>query len=81
MTHLTQLADRLKAITLAYCEHVPVPIITGLITDETPMAIVDRLGVLVEDYPAGVPVDLVDIERRRVSEFAHMVAEGLVDHS
>lgn len=79
MTHLTQLAERLKAITLAYCETVPVPIITGLITDTTPMAIADRLGRLVEDYPAGVPVDLVDIERRRVSEFAHMVSEGLVD--
>jgi hypothetical protein len=79
MTHLTQLADRLKTITLAYCETVPVPIITGLITDETPMPIADRLGVLVEDYPAGVPVELVDIERRRVSEFAHMVAEGLVE--
>ena len=79
MTHLTQLADLLKAITLAYCETVPVQIITGLITDATPMAIADRLGVLVEDYPAGVPVDLVDIERRRVSEFAHMVEEGLVE--
>ena len=81
MTHLTQLADRLKAITLAYCETVPVPIITGLITDATPMAIADRLGRLVEDYPAGVPVELVGIEHRRVSEFAHMVEEGLVDHS
>lgn len=79
MTHLTQLADRLKTITLAYCETVPVQIITGLITDATPLAIADRLGVLVEDYPAGVPVDLVDIERRRVSEFAHMVEEGLVE--
>ena len=79
MTPLTQLADRLKAITLAYCEHVPVPIITGLITDETPLAIADRLGVLVEDYPAGVPVELVGIEHRRVSEFAHMVEQGLVE--
>lgn len=79
MTPLTQLADRLKTITLAYCETVPVPIITGLITDATPIAIADRLGVLVEDYPAGVPVELIDIERRRVSEFAHMVGEGLAD--
>ena len=79
MTHLTQLADRLKTITLAYCETVPVQIITGLITDATPLAIADRLGVLVEDYPAGVPVDLIDIEHRRVSEFAHMVEEGLVE--
>lgn len=79
MTPLTQLADRLKTITLAYCETVPVPIITGLITDATPIAIADRLGVLVEDYPAGVPVKLVGIEHRRVSEFAHMVAEGLAD--
>lgn len=77
MTPLTQLADHLKAITLAYCEHVPVPIITGLITDGTPLAIADRLGVLVEDYPAGVPVELVGIEHRRVSEFAHMVENDL----
>lgn len=79
MTHLTQLADRLKTITLAYCDTVPAPIITGLITDETPMAIADRLGRLVEDYPAGVPVELVGIEHRRVSGRAHMVAEGLVE--
>ncbi len=76
---LTQLADRLKTITLAYCDTVPALIITGLITGETPMAIADRLGRLVEDYPAGVPVELVGIEHRRVSEFAHMVAEGLAD--
>jgi len=77
MTPLTQLADSLKTITLAYCETVPVPIITGLITDETPITIADRLGVLVEDYPAGVPVELVGIEHRRVSEFAHMVENDL----
>jgi len=39
----------------------------------------ERLAKLAQDHPEGIPVELVDIERRRVSELAHMVAEGLVD--
>jgi len=39
----------------------------------------ERLLELVKGYPEGVPVELVDIERRRVTELAHMVEEGLVD--
>jgi hypothetical protein len=66
-------------MVLAYCEHVPSVIVTKLITDDTPQAIADRLGVLVEEYPEGVPVEMVDIERRRVTELAYMVAEGLTD--
>ena len=39
----------------------------------------ERLAKLVDQYPEGVPVELVDIERRRVAELAYMVAEGLTD--
>jgi hypothetical protein len=39
----------------------------------------ERLADLVEKYPDGIPADLVDLERRRVIELAHMVGEGLVD--
>jgi hypothetical protein len=38
-----------------------------------------RLADLVQKYPDGIPAELVDLERRRVIELAHMVAEGLVD--
>lgn len=41
----------------------------------------ERLADLVREYPDGIPADLIDIERRRVIELAHMVEEGLVDHS
>lgn len=41
----------------------------------------ERLADLVRKYPDGIPTDLVDLERRRVTELAHMVVEGLVDHS
>lgn len=41
----------------------------------------DRLADLVAKYPEGIPAELIDLERRRVVELAHMVAEGLVDHS
>jgi hypothetical protein len=37
-----------------------------------------RLADLVQKYPDGIPAELVDIERRRVTELAHMVEEGLV---
>jgi len=39
----------------------------------------ERLLELVKGYPEGVPAELVDIERRRVSELAHMVEERLVE--
>jgi len=38
-----------------------------------------RLAKLAQDHPEGVPAELVDLERRRVTELAHMVEEGLVD--
>jgi hypothetical protein len=38
-----------------------------------------RLADLVQKYPDGIPAELVDIERRRVTELAHMVETGLVD--
>jgi len=38
-----------------------------------------RLAKLAQDHPEGVPAELVDIERRHVSELAHMVEEGLVE--
>jgi hypothetical protein len=38
-----------------------------------------RLADLVEKYPDGIPAELVDIERRRVTELAHMVETGLTD--
>ena len=41
----------------------------------------ERLAQLVKDHPDGIPAELIDIERRRVTELAHMVVEGLVDHS
>lgn len=40
----------------------------------------ERLAQLVKDNPDGIPADLIDLERRRVTELAHMVGEGLVDH-
>ena len=39
----------------------------------------ERLADLVRKYPDGIPAELIDIERRRVTELAHMVVEGLVD--
>lgn len=39
----------------------------------------ERLAELVDKYPDGIPTDLVDLERRRVVELAHMVKEGLAD--
>ena len=39
----------------------------------------ERLAQLVKDYPDGIPAELIDIERRRVTELAHMVVEGLTD--
>jgi len=39
----------------------------------------ERLTKLIQDHPEGVPAELVDIERRRVTELAHMVEEGLVE--
>jgi hypothetical protein len=50
-----------------------------LITPETPSDIATRLRILATDYPDGIPAELIDIERRRIGERAHMVAEGLVD--
>lgn len=38
----------------------------------------ERLAHLVSEYPDGIPADLIDMERRRVTELAHMVGEGLV---
>ena len=38
----------------------------------------ERLAQLVKDNPDGIPADLVDIERRRVTELAHMVENDLV---
>lgn len=46
----------------------------------TPLTqLAERLADLVRDYPDGIPSELVDIERRRVAELAHMVADGLAD--
>ena len=39
----------------------------------------ERLADLVRKYPDGIPAELVDLERRRVTELAHMVVEGLTD--
>ena len=39
----------------------------------------ERLAQLVKDHPDGIPSELLDIEVRRVTELAHMVAEGLVE--
>lgn len=39
----------------------------------------ERLADLVRKYPDGIPAELVDLERRRVTELAYMVAEGLTD--
>ena len=38
-----------------------------------------RLAKLAQDHPEGVPAELVDLERRRVAELAHMVKEGLCE--
>ena len=38
-----------------------------------------RLAKLVQDWPQGVPIDLVEIEIRRVDALAEMVGEGLAD--
>ena len=37
-----------------------------------------RLADLAQKYPEGVPAELIDTERRRVLELAHMVKEGLL---
>jgi len=37
-----------------------------------------RLADLVRKYPDGIPAELVDLERRRVMELAHMVENDLV---
>lgn len=37
----------------------------------------DRLADLVAKYPDGIPAELIDIERRRVVELAHMVENDL----
>jgi len=37
-----------------------------------------RLADLVRKYPDGIPAELVDLERRRVTELAHMVENDLV---
>ena len=38
----------------------------------------ERLADLVRKYPDGIPAELIDIERRRVTELAHMVENDLV---
>jgi len=38
----------------------------------------ERLAQLVKDNPDGIPTELVDLERRRVTELAHMVENDLV---
>ena len=76
--NLTQLPACLSSLSAMHEEHVPVAALLGLVSDETPQAIADRLGILAEDYPAGVPVDLVDIERRRAVELAFMVDNDLI---
>lgn len=77
--NLTQLPACLSSLSALHEEHVPVAALLGLVSSETPQAIADRLGILAEDYPAGVPVDLVDIERRRAVELAFMVDNDLTD--
>ena len=39
----------------------------------------ERLADLVRKYPDGIPAELVDLERRRVTELAYMVKEGLCE--
>lgn len=79
--NLTQLPACLSSLSALHEEHVPVAALLALVSNETPQAIADRLGILAEDYPAGVPVDLVDLEHRRAVELAFMVREGLIDQS
>jgi len=38
----------------------------------------ERLADLVRKYPDGIPAELIDLERRRVTELAHMVENDLV---
>jgi len=37
-----------------------------------------RLAKLAQDHPDGIPAELIDLERRRVTELAHMVENDLV---
>lgn len=76
-THLTQLATSLADLAAT----VQPSAVLALITPDTPEAVATRLRILASDYPDGIPAELVDLERRRVTELAHMVVEGLVDHS
>lgn len=73
MTPLTQLAESLADLVAT----VQPSAVLALITDDTPSDVATRLRTLATDYPDGIPSDLVDMERRRIGERAHMVAEGL----
>jgi hypothetical protein len=73
--HLTDLAAQLDGLVAT----VHPSAVLALVTRETPDDIATRLRTLVTDYPDGIPSELVDMERRRVTELAHMVAEGLTD--
>ena len=77
MTPLTQLATNLADLVAT----VQPSAVLALITDDTPSDVATRLRILATDYPDGIPAELIDLERRRVTELAHMVGEGLVDHS
>jgi hypothetical protein len=75
MTHLTDLAAQLDGLVAT----VHPSAVLALITRETPEDIKTRLLTLVTDYPDGIPSELVDMERRRIGERAHMVETGLTD--
>jgi len=75
MTPLTQLADHLADLVAT----VQPSAVLALITDDTPSDVATRLRILATDYPDGIPVELIDLERRRIGERAHMVEEGLAD--
>jgi len=75
MTHLTDLAARLADLVAT----VQPSKVLDLMTRETPSDIATRLGILASDYPDGIPVELIDMERRRIAERAHMVEAGLTD--
>lgn len=69
----------LTTILATEADTVPAETILALIQPDAPERTATRLRILASDHPDGVPVELLDLERRREVEYAFMVAEGLAD--
>jgi len=52
-------------------------VVVALIMPDTPERVATRLRSIACDYPGGVPIELLDLERRREVERLHMVGDGL----